>query len=569
MPLETGQLLYQRYRIVRLLGQGGFGAVYRAWDINLNKPCAVKENLATAPEAQRQFKREARVLANLTHSNLPRVIDHFSLPDQGQYLVMDFVDGEDLATLLEREKSVSTEKALKWINQVADALIYMHKQKQAVVHRDIKPANIRLTPDGNAMLVDFGLVKFYDPSQRTTMGARAITPGYAPPEQYGHGRTDARTDIYALGATLYILLTGQEPLESVIRVTGKVLLPAHNIKPSIPAHIGKSVEKAMSLEPDQRYQNVAEFKAAINNDAVKSGGDATMVVRPPKHQPQTQPSIQPPPAQAPSLRPPPTPAPVPAPSVRPQAAPSYDRARPQPKRKNRAFLTIIGLLLVAAVSILGVWYLAGNGGTENKPPVNLEATIAAGAQATSTSQAWATVTAIIQLNADEGWELAYGPLAGSLEHNPGDGQLKANIAHVNINDFVVEATFTNPYAASTGSWDYGFMFRHAGSNQQFRLVILSDKSWLLRNNTGTTDGEIIEQGEFTDLDISDGGTNHIKLVCDGPDGWLFINDIQVTELDLSARTNSGDVIITTGILSGNQIQGSFTEYQNFTIWALP
>jgi len=567
MPLETGQIINERYRIVTELGQGGFGAVYRAWDINLNKPCAVKENLATAPEAQRQFKREASVLANLTHPNLPRVIDHFSLPGEGQYLVMDFVDGEDLATVVEREKSVSTEKALNWINQVADALIYMHKQKQAVIHRDIKPANIRLTPDGNAMLVDFGLVKFYDPSQRTTMGARAITPGYAPPEQYGHGRTDARTDIYALGATLYILLTGQEPLESVIRVTGKVLLPVHNIKPSIPAHIGKAIEKAMSLEPDQRFQNVAEFKAAIN-DSAKSSADATMVVRPPKYQPQTQPSIKPPPVQAPPLRPPPPP--VPAPSVRPQASPSYDhRISPQPKRKNRALYTIFGLLLVAAVSILGVWYLAGNGGTEDKPPANLQATIAAGAQATSTAQAWATVTAITQLNADEGWELAFGPLTGSLEHNPEDGRLKANIAPVDLNNFVAEATFINPYAASTGSWDYGFMFRHAGSNQQFRLVILSDKSWLLRNNTGTTDGEIVEQGEFTDLDISDGGTNHIKLVCDGADGTLFINDIQVTELDLSARTNSGDVIITTGILSGNQIQGSFTEYQNFTIWALP
>jgi serine/threonine protein kinase len=100
MPLQPGQMLNSRYRIVRLLGQGGFGAVYRAWDTNLNRPCAVKENLDTSPEAQRQFTREATVLANLSHPNLPRVTDHFILAGQGQYLVMDYVEGEDLATMM-------------------------------------------------------------------------------------------------------------------------------------------------------------------------------------------------------------------------------------------------------------------------------------------------------------------------------------------------------------------------------------------------------------------------------------------------------------------------------------
>src|SRR5512136_242753 len=106
MPLATGQVLNNRYRIVRLLGQGGFGAVYRAWDANLSRPCALKENLDTSAEAQRQFAREATVLANLSHPNMPRVTDHFSLPDQGQYLVMDFVEGEDLATQLDERGAI-------------------------------------------------------------------------------------------------------------------------------------------------------------------------------------------------------------------------------------------------------------------------------------------------------------------------------------------------------------------------------------------------------------------------------------------------------------------------------
>src|SRR5512139_1574257 len=119
MPLTAGQVLNNRYRIVSLLAQGGFGAVYRAWDINLNRPCAVKENMDVSPEAQRQFTREATVLANLSHPNMPRVTDHFILPGQGQYLVMDFVEGDDLASIVRQRGPVPVKQAIMWISQVA------------------------------------------------------------------------------------------------------------------------------------------------------------------------------------------------------------------------------------------------------------------------------------------------------------------------------------------------------------------------------------------------------------------------------------------------------------------
>ncbi len=264
MPLQTGQVLNNRYRVVKLLGQGGFGAVYRAWDSNLNRPCAIKENLDTSPEAQRQFTREATVLANLSHPNLPRVTDHFILPEQGQYLLMDFVEGDDLASILRQRGPVPVAQAVTWISQVADALIYLHSRQPVVIHRDIKPANIRVTPEGRAMLVDFGLVKMYNPQLKTTLGARAVTPGYAPPEQYGQGSTDARSDIYALGATLYNILTGQEPMESVQRMSGAQMRPASQIIPSVPLHISQSLERSMQLQPTQRFQSAAEFKSALN-----------------------------------------------------------------------------------------------------------------------------------------------------------------------------------------------------------------------------------------------------------------------------------------------------------------
>ena len=175
MTLQTGQELINRYRIVKLLGQGGFGAVYRGWDINLSKACAVKENLETTAQAQRQFTREATILANLSHPNLPRVTDYFIIEGQGQYLVMDYVEGADLEDKMESGDDIAVEQIIDWISQVADALTYLHSRSPSVLHRDIKPANIRITPGGRAMLVDFGLVKIFDPQLRTTLGAR----GYA------------------------------------------------------------------------------------------------------------------------------------------------------------------------------------------------------------------------------------------------------------------------------------------------------------------------------------------------------------------------------------------------------
>jgi eukaryotic-like serine/threonine-protein kinase len=261
LPPDT--LLDNRYRIAGELGRGGFGAVYRAWDTRLNRRVAVKENLEASPEAQRQFTREATVLANLAHPNLPRVSDHFIVPGQGQYLVMDFIEGEDLEHRVKQQGALPVEDALDWTAQVADALAYLHSQQPPVLHRDIKPANIRITPQGQAMLVDFGLVKLFDPGIKTTLGARAVTPGYAPPEQYGSGKTDARSDIYALAATLYYLLSGVDPMESVQRMTGDAMPTVQQHNPGVPPPVSQAIQRAMSLEPARRFASAAEFKQAL------------------------------------------------------------------------------------------------------------------------------------------------------------------------------------------------------------------------------------------------------------------------------------------------------------------
>ncbi len=276
MPLKPGFVLRNRYRIESVLGQGGMGAVYKAVDVNLGVTVAVKENLFTTEEFARQFRREATILASLRHPNLPRVTDHFVIEPEGQYLVMDFVQGDDLRQKLERGGPVREEEALAWFLDAADALAYLHSRTPPVLHRDVKPGNIKITPEGRAVLVDFGLAKVVDEDSATTTGAKAMTPGFSPPEQYGSGRTDPRTDIYSLGATLYAALTATIPEDSLERAMGRAqLTPVRKRNANVSAGLARVVEKALAVKPEERYQSMAELAAALG--ASSSGGQPTVV----------------------------------------------------------------------------------------------------------------------------------------------------------------------------------------------------------------------------------------------------------------------------------------------------
>lgn len=264
MTLERGTLLHKRYRIVEILGQGGMGSVYRAVDENLGVDVAVKENLFTTDEYARQFRLEAVILASLRHPNLPRVSDHFAVGDQGQYLIMDFIEGEDLRQRMERMGTVAEDDAVMVGAAMCDALAYLHTRKPSILHRDIKPGNVKITPDGNIYLVDFGLAKLVQGTQATTTGARAMTPGYSPPEQYGTARTDPRTDIYSLGATLYAALTGMIPEDGLARAMDNAqLTPLRKRNPKITRRLAAAIEKAMAVDPADRYQTADEFKKAL------------------------------------------------------------------------------------------------------------------------------------------------------------------------------------------------------------------------------------------------------------------------------------------------------------------
>jgi len=278
IPLKAGDTLRGRYRIRRIIGQGGMGSIYLTDDLRLEgRQCALKEvehdktlsgNLVK--EAREQFLREATVLARLDHTNLPKVSDFFSI-GQRDYLVMDFVPGKDLRTLLveakEKDSFLSESEVLNWSNQLSEALIYLHHQNPPIVHRDIKPGNLKLTPSGVLKLVDFGLVKLLAPGEVTiTILQGQGTALYTPLEQYGGdiGHTDSRSDIYSFGATLYHLLTGKAPADARQRfINPAVLSPIRPQNPSVSMRTEKAIFWAMSLHPDDRPGSVDEFKDAL------------------------------------------------------------------------------------------------------------------------------------------------------------------------------------------------------------------------------------------------------------------------------------------------------------------
>ena len=307
--LTTGTILQDRYRIVSPLGQGGMGAVYRAWDTRLNVPVALKEmtpqpglDPQTLAQLRQQFQQEALVLARLNHPHLVRVTDFFE--EHGNtYLAMDFVKGESLADRITGQGPLPEWEVLAWAGQLLDALAYCHAQ--GVLHRDIKPQNVIIQPDGQAVLVDFGLVKLWDPGDpRTKTAMRGMgTPEYAPPEQYETemGHTDARSDIYSLGATLYHALAGQAPPTATLRMaTPERFVPMRTLNPNTSATTETAVLRAMELARSQRWHSADDMAAALRVSASLASGQPPEHVAPtaPRHEktrviPAAQPSATP------------------------------------------------------------------------------------------------------------------------------------------------------------------------------------------------------------------------------------------------------------------------------------
>ena len=276
---ESGTILRERYRLTNIVGQGGMGNVYRAEDLRLpGRLCAIKEvrpdPLATPEDraqAREQFLNEASILAQLDHPNLPKVSDYFT-ESGNEYLVMDYVPGDDLSQVLkasrEADQTLDEQAVLPWADQIIDALAYLHIQDPPVLHRDIKPSNIKLTPDHRIKLVDFGLVKLLAPDEARTITVLQGkgTALYTPLEQYGGegSHTDARTDVYALGATLYHLLTDYPPPDAKVRfLKPSSLRPPSEVNPEVSRQVSEAIMWAMEMHPSDRPATVRTFQSAL------------------------------------------------------------------------------------------------------------------------------------------------------------------------------------------------------------------------------------------------------------------------------------------------------------------
>jgi len=328
--LSSGTELHEhRYRIERVLGSGGFGHVYLAIDLATNHQYALKEYLVTGASGQEQLKHEATVLSQLHHPNLPAFQDAFM--ERGHYyVVLNYIEGSDLTDLIrsarQRNDIVPIARIMSWLLAICDAVHFLHSQRTPVIHRDIKPDNIRITPNGTATLVDLGNAKAAADGARTLFFIRHQgTPGYAPPEQYpGGAGTDMRSDVYALGGTLYFALTAHEPPSVSIRnesiSRGRPDLPslqdvlANNppeespeanaarqfrlgvTKPSKPAprhlrqvaqlgsippdlldQLNRIIQRAMDLKPRDRYPSIED----LANDLRKVAGKLSPPTQPP------------------------------------------------------------------------------------------------------------------------------------------------------------------------------------------------------------------------------------------------------------------------------------------------
>ncbi len=275
MILAPETILQKRYKVIRLLGQGGMGAVYEAVDQHTGTTVALKQALVTDKTLSKAFEREARILTRLRHPSLPIVSDCFT-NDYGQFLVMQYIPGDDLGTLLEKKRDRFLREhaipwVLQWADQLLDALTYLHTQNPPILHRDIKPQNLKITPEGTVMLLDFGMAKSAaDQTRRSVVQSiRGYSEQYAPLEQIQGIGTQPSSDIYSLAATLYHLFTGEAPPDALTRVAAVLeghpdpLRSAQELNPFVPPIIALVLHQALAQKITERFVSAAALRKAL------------------------------------------------------------------------------------------------------------------------------------------------------------------------------------------------------------------------------------------------------------------------------------------------------------------
>jgi formylglycine-generating enzyme required for sulfatase activity/tRNA A-37 threonylcarbamoyl transferase component Bud32 len=279
MSLAKDIILDDRYSVIRSLGGGGMGTAYLVEDQRLSRSCVAKEASLQDPAYHEQFEQEAQILAGLRHPNLPEIYDYFLENDQ-PYLIMQFIEGTTLDRLQDgRSAPFEVDQVLRWAKDLLDALVYLHSQNPPVIHRDVKPSNVCITPEGGAVLLDFGIARRLDRTSTRT-GAQAHSLYYSPIEQYKPEsfasyrtlnrylttlrddgfHTSTYSDIYSLGATLYFALTLLEPPDACMRFLEETPRPIHELNPEVPDFLVDAINQAIVIDPRERCQRASDFQ---------------------------------------------------------------------------------------------------------------------------------------------------------------------------------------------------------------------------------------------------------------------------------------------------------------------
>ncbi len=537
MSLQPGQILHNRYQIQGLLGQGGMGAVYLARDAVLEHKVAVKE-MRPDPQSppsmldglRQQFQREARVLAGLTHPNLPRVTDYFS-EGSNEYLVMDYIEGQSLNDVLKAQgrPGLPETQVVDWARQLLDALEYIHSKN--VLHRDIKPANIRLTPEGRVVLVDFGLVKLYDPhSPQTVLVLRgAGTPQYAPPEQidgtYGH--TDARSDLFSLGATLYYLLTGKLPPSITERLIKQTPIPPlWTQSPGVSSTTEAAILKAMQLRPEDRFQSAAEMRAALSPPVRPAALPPTYISPTPPSRP-APPPVTPPPVQV-------------APPARKSGLPAW------------VWLGGCGGLLALGACLAVIAFLALSSAGISPTPTPLPRVLYSDDFSDPSS----------------GWEEREGDnaITGYADGKyfimvTKDQYIAWETAGQSFGDISIEVEAT--VSVGDQDTDYGIICRYQDSDNFYVLQVSADGTAAIRKREKGGSFTLIsgEEWQASEAIRPDLATNQLKAVCQGEQLILYVNGVQVVKAT-DRSFPMGDVGLAAGTFGAG---GILVEFDNLIV----
>lgn len=626
--LKPGGFVHNRYRIEQSIGSGGFGAVYKALDTRLNAHVVLKQNIVGSPAhveaAHKAFKREAELLANLLHPSLPKVMDHFVERDH-HYLVMAFIPGDNLYEQLVQRKNngqgpFPIDSVLLWLDQLFDALEYLHGQKYPIIHRDIKPANIKVTPNGQLYLLDFGLAKGAMDDQPLIGSDQleslfvAFTPNYASIEQYLGKPTTPESDIYSLSATAFHLLTGTPPAPAKARRDQRYKVPGDPVSAkllldrNVPGPLAEVIVKGLGIEPSERFGSIGEMRAALRKSLrpgdplgqmladrdgirLRKEIDKERQLRTKAEQERTQ-------AQA---------------TVQSMQRDVADSVRTvatlrQELKQNALMRTLQGLLLLAAIGGGGYWIYNLNNDMERQRRVarneqELVRHTAIAAQQTAVPAQTAVVaaqTTVAEFAARE--RAIYDSLATRyvnvpqvppLAHVPDDGSLATaavqvpeyapcptpgpltkcfrqieDYSNAQLADFALALEVLPPWSDQASLWDIVVLFRDTGTSQEYRLVLESDGAWDARYYAGdVSNSQVKARGNVGPLSATE--PTAIKLYVRNGDALFYVNDRYAGRFDISEKDGAGNISLGVGGNGRTERQGAMTTVQNLTLASLP